>query len=468
MIELSQKAVFLESDVVTPIGAFLGQVGQGGVGLLLESAEVGGRWGRYSLVCVGALMRLGCREGLLRLESRDPRLGDLARFAGLPFLDGLRGVMAELSIVPDPASGDLPPITRALYGYLGYGLSSLTEPSLAGAIDPRAAEASLVLPAKVLLFDHAYNVLAELDLGGRPLDLAVPVPGQGGRPLEVAASPGREDFMAMVARGRDLIAQGELIQLVLSVGFESPFDGDPFDVYRRLRRLNPSPYMFYLQEPEIALVVSSPEVMVSCSGNRLRLCPIAGTRRRGQDDVEDDLFESELIDDPKEQSEHVMLVDLGRNDLGRVAAPGSVEVERFMEVERFSHVMHLTSHLGADLAPGLSAVDVVSAAFPAGTLSGAPKIRAMELIAEMEGLDRGPYGGAIGWLGLDKDSVNLDLGITIRGLWTRGGRAFFRAGAGVVYDSEPQREWQECQDKAAAVLAALRGASREAENAAAD
>jgi anthranilate synthase component 1 len=266
--------------------------------------------------------------------------------------------------------------------------------------------------------------------------------------------------MSIVAEGRELISQGELIQLVLSVGFESPFDGDPFDVYRRLRRLNPSPYMFHLKEPGISLAVSSPEVMVSCIKDRLRLCPIAGTRPRGQDGVEDDLFESELIDDPKERSEHVMLVDLGRNDLGRVAKPGTVEVVRFMEVERFSHVMHLTSHLGADLAPGLTAVDVLAATFPAGTLTGAPKIKAMELIARMEGIDRGPYGGAIGWLGLDKDSVNLDLGITIRSLWVRDGRVFFRAGAGVVYDSDPASEWAECQAKAAAVSAALTGASK--------
>jgi anthranilate synthase component 1 len=213
--------------------------------------------------------------------------------------------------------------------------------------------------------------------------------------------------------------------------------------------------MFYLQLPEICLSVSSPEVLVSCQDNRLRLCPIAGTRPRGQDKGEDDLFETELAADPKEQSEHVMLVDLGRNDLGRIATPGSVEVQRFMEVERFSHVMHLTSHLGADLAPGNDVLDVIKAAFPAGTLSGAPKIRAMELIADLERADRGPYGGAIGWLGLDRGKVNLDLGITIRGLWVRQGRAYWRAGAGIVYDSEPIREWSECLNKAAIVKAVL-------------
>ncbi|MDR1677637.1 MAG: anthranilate synthase component I family protein [Deltaproteobacteria bacterium] len=463
MIELKQKAVFLESDVATPISAFLAQVGPEGSGLLLESAEVGGRWGRHSLICVGALLRLVCDQGRLRIDYVDPRFEPLARLNGQPFLAGLKEVMAELTIESDPLTKELPPITRALYGYLGYGLAGQMEPSLSGWLKPEAAEACLVLPARVLLFDHSYNTLVSLDLGGRPLDLKAPQV-TGSSPLNLTVSPSKEVFMSQVAKGRELIAQGELIQLVLSVGFESPFSGDPFNIYRRLRRLNPSPYMFYLKDPDISLVVSSPEVMVSCSNNRLRLCPIAGTKPRGQDRLEDDLFESELVDDPKEQSEHVMLVDLGRNDLGRVATSGSVEVVRFMEVERFSHVMHLTSHLGADLAPGLSAVDVVSATFPAGTLSGAPKIKAMELIAQMEGIDRGPYGGAIGWLGLDKDSVNLDLGINIRSLWTRNGKAFFRAGAGVVYDSDPLSEWQECQAKAAAVMAAFNGSAKEGKN----
>jgi anthranilate synthase component 1 len=463
MIALRQKAVHLESDVATPVSVFLDRIGEKGAGLLLESAEVGGRWGRFSLVCAGVLLRLACREGRLAVETVDPRLEPLARFQEKPFLEGLRGVMNELVVEPDSAAEPFPSITRALYGFLGYGLASHMEPCLAPLVKPEAAEASLVLPAKVFLFDHAYNRLTELSLGGRALDLAVAESGfAAASPVAATLSPDKERYLRLAAKGRDLIAQGELIQLVLSVGFEKPFSGSPFSVYRRLRRLNPSPYMFYLQLPEISLVVSSPEVMVGCAADRLRLCPIAGTRPRGQDRVSDDLFEAELTADPKEQSEHVMLVDLGRNDLGRVAAPGSVEVERFMEVERFSHVMHLTSRLGADLAPGLDAVDVLSAAFPAGTLTGAPKIRAMELIAEMEGIERGPYGGAIGWLGLDKDSVNLDLGITIRSLWVRGGLAAWRAGAGLVYDSEPEREWRECLSKAEAVLAALAGTSREA------
>ncbi|MDR1049834.1 MAG: anthranilate synthase component I family protein [Deltaproteobacteria bacterium] len=485
MIELSQKASFLESDVATPISVFLGRVGAGGAGVLLESAEVGGRWGRHSLVCAGAVLLLRCEGGLLELEYASPTLAPLSARRGMPFLDGLRAVMRDLAVLPDPRAAGLPPLTRALYGYLGYNLVGLMEPRLAGLVDPKKAEAALVLPASVLLFDHAYNTLTELSLGLDEIDPArlgvfssaagaPPAPEPAGAAdasdavpaaAGVLTSPSREEYMRLAAGARELIGEGELIQLVLSVGFESPHEGTPFDVYRRLRRLNPSPYMFYLQGPGSALVVSSPEVMVSCAENRLRLCPIAGTRPRGQDPVEDDLFVSELADDPKERAEHVMLVDLGRNDLGRVARPGTVTVDRFMEVERFSHVMHLTSHLGADLAPGLDAVDVVRATFPAGTLSGAPKIRAMELIAKMEGADRGPYGGAMGWLGLDKGSVSLDLGITIRGMWTDGTTARFRAGAGIVFDSDPAAEWAECRAKAAAVMAALRPADKGGENA---
>ncbi|MGL4207779.1 MAG: anthranilate synthase component I family protein, partial [Candidatus Adiutrix sp.] len=241
--------------------------------------------------------------------------------------------------------------------------------------------------------------------------------------------------------------------------FKADFTGDLFNVYRRLRRINPSPYMFYFRHNDFSLAVSSPEVMVSCDQGKLRLCPIAGTRPRGETLMEDSLFEADLASAPKEQAEHVMLVDLGRNDLGRIATFGSVKVDRYMEVERFSHVMHLTSYIGAQLASGHDALDILAATFPAGTLSGAPKIRAMEIIADLEGQARGPYGGAMGWLGLDKDAVNLDLGITIRGLWHRGGQVTWQAGAGLVHDSQPKAEWDECLNKAKAVRKALEEAA---------
>jgi anthranilate synthase component 1 len=282
-----------------------------------------------------------------------------------------------------------------------------------------------------------------------------PPPAPASGPEGVTVEPGREAYKAAVSEARKLVSEGELIQTVLSCSFEAPFGGDPFAVYRALRAINPSPYMFHLRLPSLDLAVSSPEVLVTCAGGRLRLCPIAGTRPRGRDDREDDLFEAELAANEKERAEHVMLVDLGRNDLGRVASPGTVEVERFMDVERFSHVMHLTSQIRADLKPGLDALDVVLSCFPAGTVSGAPKIRAMEIIARLETSPRGPYAGGVGWFGLDRGSVDLDFGITIRGAWFRDGRARWRAGAGIVYDSDPESEWRECLAKAQAVREAV-------------
>ena len=215
--------------------------------------------------------------------------------------------------------------------------------------------------------------------------------------------------------------------------------------------------MFFMRMPDLVLMGSSPEVMVSCEAGKLRLCPIAGTRPRGAGQMEDNLFEEELVRDPKEQAEHVMLVDLGRNDLGRVAAPGSVRLERYMEVERFSHVMHLTSYIRAELASGYDALDILAATFPAGTVSGAPKIRAMEIIAAEETAPRGPYAGAIGWLGLDKDGLYMDTALGIRSLWMRDNCVFWQAGGGVVFDSSPENEWKEINSKAGAVLAAIAG-----------
>ena len=254
--------------------------------------------------------------------------------------------------------------------------------------------------------------------------------------------------MAGVLKAKELITDGEGIQLVLSVRFATPFAGQPFGVYRRLRQANPSPFMFFMRFEDETLLGSSPEMLVKCDAGRLEVRPIAGTRPRGETEAQDMALERELLADPKERAEHVMLVDLGRNDLGRIATPGSVEVAKFMCVERFSHVMHLTSYVEADLKDGLDAIDVLQATFPAGTVAGAPKIWAMETIAKMEKIDRGPYAGAMGWLGLGKGPVHLGTGITIRSMWMRDGVCSWQAGAGLVYDSEPEKEWQECHNKA--------------------
>jgi len=424
-ISFTQHTTRLDSDLETPVGLFIRLAGDL-PGILLESAEVDGRWGRYSIIALDFVLAASCRNGLLDLHTADERLSPLQELAGLPFIEGLRSLMRALHIEHAPVQNpqNQPPITRALYGYLGYGLAGLFEPKLAKALPPKDAEGTLTLPGSLIVFDHGYNRITRLSLrlDGRdvsPLSVASSTLSGPSQSVDTAPLAGREAYTAAVARVKEFLRQGEAIQVVLSTPFSAPLAESPFNLYRRLRRINPSPYMFYMRLPnpnDGVLLGSSPEVLITCEADRLRVCPIAGTRPRSRDAVEDILFGDELLQDPKEKAEHVMLVDLGRNDLGRIAMPGTVELERFMEVERFSHVMHLTSRVGARLSPGLDALDVLAAAFPAGTVSGAPKIRAMEIIAQEEGFARGPYAGAIGWLGLDKDAVHLDFGICIRSL----------------------------------------------------
>ncbi len=449
-VRLQQHGDILPADTQTPISLYLDLVGDA-PGILLESAEVDGRLGRYSLIAWDFRLLLSCREGALSLEVLDSRLESLKPYSKAPFLEGLRGVMDRLNLLPPPEMEGLPPITRSLIGFFGYGLSGLLEPKLSKALPPEEAQCCLALPGKQILFDHLHHRCLSLGLEEGKGILEKRLAGKDSRAPEIGAletSPGQEDFCSAVEETRELINSGEAIQVVLSTRFQAPFSGDPFPLYRRLRQANPSPYMFYLDLPDLKLIGSSPELLVRCSSGVLEERPIAGTRRRGAKQKEDTALARELLDDPKEQAEHVMLVDLGRNDLGRIARPGSVEVEKFMQVERFSHVMHLTSYLRAVLEPGLDSIDILRAAFPAGTVSGAPKIRAMEIISQMEPFPRGPYAGAVGWLGLDEGEVNLDTGITIRTLWIKDDRIFWQAGAGIVSDSVPEKEWQECQNKA--------------------
>ncbi|EPR36308.1 Chorismate binding domain-containing protein [Desulfovibrio sp. X2] len=473
-IRLKQRARFLPADIQTPISLYLGLVGDG-PGILLESAEVDGRLGRYSLIAWDFRLTLSCRDGGMEILAGDPRVAGINKLHGEPFLDGVRQTMQNLVIEPPDEAPDLPPITRSLLGYFGYGMAGLFEPKLARVVPPEEAEAVLVLPASVVLYDHLHHRCCYLtwdgdpsgdsrglgESGGPAFDTArVTRPARAPKVGEIRAVPGREGFMEGVNRAKEMIRQGECIQVVPSNRFEADFEGDPFTLYRRLRQLNPSPYMFYMKLPEVSLVGSSPELLVKCQGGRLETRPIAGTRPRGETPAEDESLAAELLADPKERAEHVMLVDLGRNDLGRVAAPGTVRVEKFMNVERFSHVMHLTSYVEAEARDDVDALDVLAATFPAGTLSGAPKVRAMEIIAELEGLPRGPYGGAVGWLGLDKGRVDLDTGILIRTMWVRGGKVSWQSGGGIVYDSVPETEWAEVTNKSGAVRKVLEGGGK--------
>lgn len=456
IITLRQSSRRLSADLETPISLFLSLTQDKTPGLLLESAEVDGKWGRYSVIACDYLLTISCEDARLALNIADERLNTLADLDGAPYLEGLRALMNRLHLVGDDKRQA--PITRALYGHFGYETAALFQPKLAGTIAPSSAESCLVLAGTVIVFDHLYNRLTQISLGEHR-DLSHAAIRETEAPVigEVSRTPDKAGYMQGVEHIKQLLHDGEAIQVVLSTQASAEFRGDAFTLYRRMRSINPSPYMFFMQLPGVTLFGSSPELMVRCTDGKLQLSPIAGTRKRGLDDEEDSALAADLLKDPKERSEHVMLVDLGRNDLGRVAKPGSVKLERLMEIERFSHVMHMTSRVTAQVNDGLDALDILGAAFPAGTVSGAPKVRAMEILAAEEPLARGPYAGCIGWLGLDKDSVHLDSGITIRSMWVKDGRVHWQAGAGIVYDSNPEAEWQECMNKGRIIDVILKG-----------
>ena len=328
-VTLRQSARWLPADMDTPISLFLGMCHEHH-GILLESAEVDGRWGRYSILACDFLLQAACRDGLLALDTNDDRLRPFAVLNGMPFTEGLRTLMRGLHL-EKPEGITLPPITRALYGYFGYGMASFFNKKLENCLPQKDADASLVLPGTVLVFDHLYNRLCQISLGEhrdvngartRECGAALPFIGEDA----VTATPGREGYMDAVNKIKQMLRQGEAIQVVPSCRFSTPFAGDAFTLYRRMRRCNASPYMFFMDLPGITLFGSSPEVMVRCDEGKLQLSPIAGTRKRGADDLEDARLAAELQEDPKERAEHVMLVDLGRNDLGRIARPGTVNV----------------------------------------------------------------------------------------------------------------------------------------------
>ncbi len=465
-------AARVPADTETPVSTYL-KVAGASWSFLLESVEGGERWGRYSIVGTEpmAVVEVRGRDVRIRSGGRDARGDD-------PVV-ALRTVLAEHRM---PRVPGLPRFSGGLVGYVGYGAVRLFERvPRAGGPDPLALpDIRLFAPRHLLAFDNvrktldvivltrpgheapdAYpRALEEIDglLGRlrRPLPDAARFPAPGRAPRIEPVIP-RERFEAMVGRAREAVLAGEAIQVVLSQPFEGSAAVDPFTVYRALRTLNPSPYMFHLVLADEALVGASPEVMVRVEGGRAVVRPIAGTRPRGALPAEDRALEQDLLSDEKERAEHLMLVDLGRNDLGRVAVPGGVRLEESFAVERYSHVMHLVSTVSADLAPGVDALDVLAATFPAGTVTGAPKVRAMELIAELEPRERGVYAGAVGYLGFDG---NVDTCIAIRTLVFRGGRVVLQAGAGIVADSDPASEYRETLHKAAALRRALEAAAR--------
>ncbi len=461
-------------DLETPVSAYKKLRGEGS-SYLLESVEGGEKWGRYSFLGLNPALTVTIKGRTVTLAERS---SPPVTLEGADPFTVLRQVLARYQAV---ACSDLPRFCGGLVGYLSYDFVRYIERLTAHAAADDIPEAIFMLADHLLIFDnvrHTIKVVALVHLAPGADPAAAYQRGVAGiealierlrepyhlppltEPLpEVRLSPNmsRERFCDMVVRAKEYIAAGDVIQVVLSQCFQNPWNADPFDLYRSLRCINPSPYMFYLDMGELTLVGASPEILVRLEEGQVELRPIAGTRPRGASEEEDQALAAELLADPKERAEHIMLVDLGRNDVGRVAAIGSVQVTELFTVERYSHVMHLVSHVVGELEAGKDALDVLKASFPAGTVSGAPKVRAMEIIDELEPTRRGPYAGAVGYFGL---SGNMDLCITIRSLTVHRGQISLQVGAGIVADSDPEKEYQETVNKAMAMVRALEMAAR--------
>src|SRR4051794_24033320 len=485
------------ADLETPIGAFLRLDDGTTPAYLLESVEGGERLGRYSFLGIGPRRLLEVRDGLARTQTRPVTVDAYSPHLPVDVAEVPDPLAAIRAFVPrrrvQPTEG-MPRFTGGAVGALAYDAVSAFEPTVPlPDLDPVGAPtAAFIETDLVLVFDHLTHTLSAiaslhteapdfearyriaegaifeaLEKTARPsaseLGGGLRASTNGSSPLRddrIDTSLGRDAYIHAVEVAKDAIAAGEAIQVVLArrQSFDLPADpatGAPLDgiaLYRALRRVNPSPYLFFVRTPQFEVVGASPELLLQVEGDRLTTHPIAGTRPRGADEREDQLLAEQLQRDPKERAEHIMLVDLGRNDLGRVARAGTVTVSKYMEVERYSHVLHLVSHVEGRLRPDLDALDALRAVFPAGTLSGAPKVRAMQLIAAAEGERRGLYGGAVGYLGYDG---NLDTAITIRSAVLRGGQAHVHTGAGIVAASVPEKEFEETEHKAAALRRAI-------------
>jgi anthranilate synthase component 1 len=462
------------ADVETPVSV-AARFARDARMFLLESVEGGMRWGRYSFIGIQPHTLFTVEGGRAFAEDVDGVKTELA--SAQQGFAALREVMARTTPVLLP---ELPRFVGGAVGSLNYETVCEFERLPAAKVASAGPTACFMLTDTMIVFDnvrHTMKIVAAARPGAfasakaayqdalrritaieerlqTPVDLR---PRLSGVQPVLAPNVTPEQFQDMVRRARDYIAAGDIIQAVLSQRFSGELPADPVTLYRALRLINPSPYTFYLKSGDRLLVGSSPEVMVRLTGDQAELRPIAGTRPRGASEQEDRSLADELLSDAKERAEHVMLVDLGRNDLGRVAAPGSVQVKDFMTIERYSHVMHIVSTVQATMAPGRDAFDLIRATFPAGTLSGAPKIRAMEIIHELEPQPRGAYGGAVGYIGYDG---NMDLAITIRTLEIDGHRVAVQAGAGIVYDSDPEKEYQETCHKARGMVRALELAAK--------
>jgi anthranilate synthase component 1 len=455
------------ADLDTPLSLYLKLANRSNT-YLLESVEGGERFGRYSFIGLAAPVRLRAVGRLVTVTHGDAIVEKSQSADPLGFV---REFLSRYRVAELPG---LPRFCGGLVGYFGYDTVRWIEPRLSSGwlkpdplgcpdmllllseelavIDNLSGKLYLVVyadPAKPRAWHDAQARLREL-LGALRLPLSLP-PEPRAADAEVTSNIGADAFREAVGRAIRYVREGDIMQVVLSQRLSRPFSGSPLTLYRALRSINPSPYMFYFDFGDFQVVGASPEILVRLERGAVTVRPIAGTRPRGVTRERDLELERELLADPKERAEHVMLVDLGRNDVGRVAATGSVRLTEKMTVERYSHVMHIVSNVEGKLREGLDSVDVLRAAFPAGTVSGAPKVRAMEIIDELEPDKRGLYAGAAGYLGFNGD---MDLAIAIRTALVKAGRMHVQAGAGIVADSVPESEWQETRAKARAVLRA--------------
>ncbi len=467
-------------DMDTPVSLFT-KLNDKGDAFLLESIEGGERWGRYSFIGMQPFMKFGARGNTVFCEERGGKRQSLEVDDPLEYF---RDIMNRFTPW-EPE--ELPRFFGGAVGYLGYDMVRFME-YLPNCPEDRAEfhDALFIIPELVLIYDNlkqnlkitaclavpkgadANSVEAIYRNGVDAIDAVVqkilsgvdyPRPSTTPSPVTTLEPEiPRDRFKEMVRRAKEYIVAGDIIQVVLSQRFSGNTHLAPFELYRALRRINPSPYLYYLQLGDETIIGSSPEILVRLTDRTIELRPIAGTRPRGRTPEEDLALEEDLLADPKEKAEHLMLVDLGRNDAGRVAEMGSVKVDDLMVIERYSHVMHIVSGVKAQLKKGLDMFDVLRACFPAGTVSGAPKIRAMEIIDELEPVKRGPYAGSVGYLGF---SGNMDMAITIRTLCQKGDRLYLQAGAGIVADSDPESEWQETLNKGRALMRAIQAAQEE-------
>jgi anthranilate synthase component 1 len=467
------------ADMETPVAAYMKLVGDE-QGFLLESVENGERWSRYSFVGRNPLATLVLRDGQITTTGEIPN--------GVVLDKGMLAAMESLlKIYKAPVMKDLPPLQGGLMGFLGYDIVREVEdlPNVPRD-DRKLPDATISVIGSLAAFDHwrqrvyllesvplikmnnveinaAYDAAIErikkavADLT-KPLSyVAVEPPQADDYKSKFDPAKNGNSYQRAVLAAKEYIQAGDIFQVVLSQRFDLRLNADPFDVYRVLRQVNPSPYMYYVKHPDLTIVGSSPEPMVQLRNGKVISRPIAGTRKRGVDEEHDRKLAAELKENPKEVAEHVMLVDLARNDVGRVAKFGTMNVDEFMSLERYSHVMHLTSQVSGELKDGLGPIDVLRATLPAGTVSGAPKVRAMEIIDELEPVKRGPYAGVVGYVDF---CGNLDTAIAIRTMFISEHGASLQAGAGIVADSIPEDEDLECFNKTAALMAAIPAARR--------